>query len=154
MDNIPLAKQVADELKAYITASVNCVKESDYQSAQIYLNQALSISELLEYHAGAAVALHNLANLYAVTGKSVAALETATLALEKAQLSQGDVSAYQTLVHKLFLLVQKEGIDCVKNKEYSQALVCFEAGRPHMPEEKKQSAERQIALLKGLLNDR
>ena len=154
MEDVPLAKQVADELKGCITASVTCVQEGDYQSAHIYLNQALSVCELLEYNAGSAIALHNLANLYAITGESVAALETAALALEKAQLSQVDVLAYQTLVHKLFLVVQKEGIDCVKNKEYARALACFEVGMPHMPKESKALAERQINLLRGLLNDR
>jgi len=154
MEENTLARQVADELKGFITASVNSIKESDFQSAEAYLNQALSISELVEYHAGSAMVLYNLANLYAIKGESIAALEAAALALEKMQLSRGDVSAYQKLVRSLLLLVQKEGIDCVKNKDYSRALSCFEAGLPHVPEEKRDSAEQQIALLRRILNER
>ena len=154
MEHNPLAKQVADDLKGLITASVKSIKDNDYQSAQAYLNQALSISELVGYHAGSAMALHNLANLYAISGENIAALEAAALALEKARLSGGDVPAYQKLVKKLLLMVQKEGVDCVKNKDYARALSCFEASLPHVAEDKKSPVEQQIVILKRLLNDR
>ena len=149
-----LARQVADELKRLIGASVNSIREGKHQDAFDHLNQALSITELIEYHAGSAMALYNLANLYVVTGENISALETAAIALEKAKISLQDVQSYQKLLLTLLLAVQKDGASCAKNRDYSRALACFEAALPHVAEEKKASLERQITLLRRVLNER
>ena|GEM_PF-2851777 len=150
MEESALAKQVADDLKGIITASVNCIREGNYLTAHEYLNQALSLTELIDYHVGSAMVLHNLANLYALTGDSIEALKTAALALEKAQISSAEVQPYQKLVRFFYLTVQKEGVDYVKSKDYPQALNSFEASLPYAPQEKKTWLEKQIALLRRM----
>jgi len=150
MEEGSLAKQVADELKGLITASVNSIRDGNFQHAYDYLNHALSMTELIEYHAGSAMTLYNLANLHAITGDNITALQTASLALEKARLGQAEDTSYQKLARTLFLALQKEGVDHVKNKDYAQALNCFETCLPYAPEEKKASLEKQIALLRRI----
>jgi len=154
VEESPLARQVADELKGHITASVNSIRDGKYQDAYKHLSQALSLTELLEYNAGSAMVLYNLANLHAISGEKVAALETATCALKKAQISHSDIPSHQKLVQQLLLEVQKDGADCVKNKDYRGALSCFEVALTYAPEEKKALLERQIVLLRRVLNGR
>ena len=150
MEENALAKQVADDLKGIIAASVNCIREGNFLTAHEYLNQALSLTELIEYHAGSAMVLHNLANLYAIKGDNIEALKTAALALEKAQISPLDEPPYQKLMHSLYLIVQKEGVDHIKNKNYPQALHSFEASLPYAPQEKRTWLEKQIAILRRM----
>jgi hypothetical protein len=154
LEEASLAKQVADEIKGLITASVNSIRDQNYQNAHHYLNQALYLTELIEYHAGTTMVLYNLANLHAVTGDNINALQTAALALEKARISHVDEADCQKLVRTLFLTVQKEGVDFVKNKDYPRALSCFEAGLPYAQEEKKASLEKQIALIRRIIDER
>jgi len=154
MEGNPLAKQVADELKGLITASVNSVKNGEYQDAHRYLSHALSLTELLEYNAGSAMVLYNLANLHVICGEKLAALEAAACALEKAQLSGSDIPSHQKLVQQLLVEVQKDGADCVKKKDYRGALSCFEAALAYAPEEKKAILTRQIVLLRRVLDGR
>ena len=154
MEESPLAKQVADELKGLITASVNSIRDGKYQDAHQYLSHALSLTEMIEYHAGTAMVLYNFANLQAISGEKPAALETAALALEKAQLFRSDIPSCQKLVRQLFLEVQKNGADCIRNKDYRGALSCFETALKHAPEEKRALLERQITLLRGVLDGR
>ena len=150
MEENILAQQVANDLKGIITASVNCIQEGNYLSAHEYLNQALSLTELIEYHAGSAMVLYNLANLYALKGDNIEALKTAALALEKAQISPLEEPPYHKLMHTLYLTVQKEGVGYVKSKNYPQALNFFEASLPYAPQEKKDWLKEQIALLYSL----
>jgi tetratricopeptide (TPR) repeat protein len=154
MEENPLAKQVAEELKGLITASVKSIRDGEYQHAGEYLRQALSVTELIGYHAGSAMVYYNLANLYAVQGENMDALRAAALAHERAQASHIDESAYQKLVQTFFLAVQKEGVDCIKGKDHIRALSCFETALPHAPEGRKPLLEQQIVLLRRVLDER
>ncbi|MCL1976170.1 MAG: hypothetical protein FWG61_08430 [Firmicutes bacterium] len=148
MEESALAKQVADDLKNIIAASINCIREGNYQLSHEYLNQALSLTELIDYHAGSAMVLHNLANLYTLKGDNIEAMKTAALALKKAQAASIAVLPYQQLLHSLYLAVQKEGVEYVKSKNYVQALNSFEQSLPYAPQEKRTWLEKQITLLR------
>jgi len=154
MEENPLAKQVADELKGLLTASVKCIKDGDHQTAFNYLNQALSVTELIEYHDGSAMILHNLANLYAAVGDNIEALKTAALADEKARTADPNNLEYKKLIHNLFLIVQKEGLQFVKDREHEKALLCFETALPFAPESKKDALHKQIGLLRRIIDER
>ncbi|MCL1816572.1 MAG: hypothetical protein FWG43_03095, partial [Clostridiales bacterium] len=111
---------------------------------------ALSLTELIEYHGGAAMVLHNMANLYALQGENIAALQSAAFALEKAQISSTDEASYQKLVYGLFLTVQQEGVGYIRSKNYPQALCCLKASLPYAPQEKRAGLEKQISMLEQL----
>lgn len=154
MEENPLARQVADELKMLITASVESIKEENYGEARVYLDQAFALTELLEYHDGSVMVLHNLANLHALTGDNIAALSTAAIAIEKAKLTGGDCADCERLLRGLFIAVQREGVGHVRDREYARALACFEAAFPFAPEDGKNALERQIALLRRAADGR
>jgi len=154
MEENTLARQVAEDLKRFLTASALSVREGNFDAAREYINQALLVSELIEYHAGSAMALYNLANLQIAAGDIIAALETASRALVKARQADVDVPGYEKLVHAIFLAAQKEGVKFARNKNYKQALVCFEAAAVCAPEDKKTSLEQRIILLKKVLDER
>ena len=159
MDTNPLADQVADALKGLINASVNSIKEGNLANARAFLDQALSITEMMGYHAGTAMVLHNYANLHIVAGDKAAAMEAASLALEKARLTDGqstaaDIAPYEKLAQNISLTLQLDGAACVKNRDYRGALACFEAALPHAAAERKDMLVRQISLIKKVLDGR
>jgi tetratricopeptide (TPR) repeat protein len=148
-----LAKQISDEIKAFMNLGLKHTQGGRYREAEKCFRQALAIVDLIEFQEGRAMVLYNWSNMYYVAGQYTDALQTVSEALQAASKAGMDETAYRRMIHVVSLMVQKEALICLKEKRTFEALARYEVCVACGPEEKRDEMRRQMALIGQLAVD-